>query len=212
MPEAVPGPDAAHPDAAGAARRAGLKLACEMGPLVVFFVANLKAGLMTATAVFMGASVIAVAVSWYFLRRLPLAPFVSGVLVLLFGGATLLLQDETVLKLKPTLVNGALGAFLLGAVLIGRQPLPRIFGTMIRLDDLGWRRLTLRWAVFLLALAGLNEAVRHWASTDTWVTFRVFGLLPLVLVFAACQIPLMQRHQLPEEAEEAVPADRDPAG
>lgn len=186
-------------DAAASSRQAALKLACEMGPLVVFFIANLKAGLMPATAIFMAASVVAVAVSWFMLRRLPVAPFVSGILVLLFGGATLLLQDETVLKLKPTLVNGALGVFLLGAILLGRSPLPRVFGTMIRLDPLGWRRLTLRWALFFLALAGLNEAVRHWASTDQWVTFRVFGLLPLVLVFAACQIPLIQRHQLPDE-------------
>lgn len=192
-------PDSAHPDATGASRQAGLKLACEMGPLIVFFLVNLQAGLMVATGVFMVASVVAVVVSWYFLRRLPVAPFVSGILVLLFGGATLVLQDETVLKLKPTLVNGALGVFLLGAVLMGRQPLPRVFGTMIRLDDLGWRRLTVRWAVFFLVLAGLNEAVRHWATTDQWVTFRVFGLLPLVLIFAACQLPLLQRHALPDD-------------
>ena len=192
-------PDSAHPDAAGASRQAGLKLACEMGPLIVFFLVNLQAGLMVATAVFMVASVVAVVTSWYFLRRLPVAPFVSGILVLLFGGATLVLQDETVLKLKPTLVNGALGVFLLGAVLMGRQPLPRVFGTMIRLDDLGWRRLTVRWAVFFLALAALNETVRHWATTDQWVTFRVFGLLPLVLIFAACQLPLLQRHALPDD-------------
>lgn len=191
-------PDPAHPDAAGQSRQAFLKLACEMGPLLVFFAANLKAGLMTATAVFMGASVIAVAVSWFLLRRLPIAPFVSGILVLVFGGATLLLQDETVLKLKPTLVNGGLGLFLLGALLLGRSPLPRIFGAMVRLDALGWRRLTLRWGVFFLGLACLNEIVRHVATTDQWVSFRVFGLVPLVLVFAVCQVPLMQRHQLPD--------------
>lgn len=204
MPNDIPPrPDPAPSAAAGAPRQAALKLACEMGPLVVFFIANMKAGLMPATAIFMAASVVAVAVSWFLMRRLPVAPFVSGILVLLFGGATLLLQDETVLKLKPTLVNGALGAFLLGAILLGRSPLPRLFGSMIRLDALGWRRLTVRWGLFFLGVAGLNEAVRHWASTDQWVTFRVFGLLPLVLVFAACQIPLIQRHQLPDEADDA---------
>jgi intracellular septation protein len=179
-----------------------LKLVLELGPLAVFFLFNARGGLFAATGAFMVATVAALAVSFVLVRRVPVMPLVSGVVVLVFGGLTLALNDELFIKLKPTIVNLLFAAVLLGGLAFGKSLLGLVFDEVIRLDAAGWRKLTLRWALFFLLLAALNELVWRMFSTDAWVSFKVFGVMPLTIAFALAQIPLMQRHALPEPSEE----------
>jgi intracellular septation protein len=175
-----------------------VKLALELGPLAVFFAANARFGIFAATGVFMTATLTALALSYALQRRLAIMPLVSGVVVLVFGGLTLWLQDEVFIKLKPTLVNGLFGVVLLAGLRLRKPLLEILFDGMFRLTEEGWRKLTLRWGVFFLVLAALNEIVWRNFSTDTWVTFKAFGLIGLTLVFAFAQAPLIARHEKPE--------------
>ncbi len=171
-----------------------LKLAIEIGPLVIFFVANAKFGIFVATGAFMAAIAVALGVNYTLLRRVPILPLVTGVFVLVFGGLTLILQNELFIKLKPTIVNGLFAAILLGGLGFGKSFLRSLLDSMFRLTDRGWRILTLRWALFFIVLAVLNEIVWRNFSTDTWVSFKVFGIMPLTLVFSFAQVPLINRH------------------
>jgi intracellular septation protein len=173
---------------------AWLKIAVEWGPLVAFFIANARGGIFVATGVFMAATIIALAVAWVTTHRVAMVPLVSAIFVALFGALTLWLQDEVFIKVKVTLVNALFGTILLVGLAFGRQFLKLLLGETLKMDDEGWRKLTLRWGVFFFALAGLNEMVWRTVSTDTWVTFKVFGILPLTLLFALSQVPLMQKH------------------
>jgi intracellular septation protein len=178
-----------------------IKLALEMGPLVLFFITNARSDLFTATAVFMVAVLVSLVLSWMLTRRLPIMPVVSAVVVLVFGGLTLILHDELFIKLKPTIVNTLFGCVLLGGLAFGKSLLSHVLDTMIRMDAAGWRTLTLRWGVFFFFLAGLNEVVWRTMSTDFWVSFKVFGVMPITIAFALAQVPLMQRHTLPDDAD-----------
>ncbi|HCO99908.1 MAG: septation protein A [Alphaproteobacteria bacterium] len=200
--------------------RPWLKLLIEAGPLVVFFVVNgrdglpelrnlwladtnsvmTEQGLFEATAAFMTATLIALAVGWRLERRLPVMPLVSGIFVLFFGGLTLILADETFIKLKPTLVNTLFSIILFCGLASGRALLKPLFGAAVQLTDRGWRVLTLRWAVFFIVLAILNELVWRNFSTDFWVSFKLFGIMPLTFIFAAAQTPLFLREQVEETA------------
>lgn len=171
-----------------------VKLAIDLGPLVVFFAAYARAGIMTATAVFMAATVAALGVAYALERRLPIVPLVTGALVLVFGGLTLVFADELFIKLKPTIVYGLFAGALLGGLVFKAPLLKPLFEMALRLDERGWRVLSLRWACFFLALAALNEIVRQVFSTDVWVALKVFGFLPLTLLFALAQLPLIRRH------------------
>ena len=173
---------------------AALRLALEVGPLVVFFLVNARVDIYWATGAFMVAIVVSLAVSRTVERRFPVMPLVTAVFVLVFGGLTLALQDELFIKLKPTIVNALFGAILLGGLATGRALLKPVFGTGLELDDDGWRALTLRFGLFFLFLAGLNEVVWRSVSTDAWVSFKVFGLMPLTFVFFLLQAPLLRRH------------------
>jgi intracellular septation protein len=176
-----------------------LKLALEIGPLVVFFIANQRAGIFAATGLFMVAVIASLAVSWVLTRHLPVMPMVSAVVVLVFGGLTLFLQDELFIKLKPTIVNTMFGAVLLGGLAFGRPLLPLVLDTVFRLTPEGWRKLTFRWAIFFFVLAALNEIVWRTQTTDFWVNFKVFGIMPLTLAFALAQTPLILRHEEKDE-------------
>ncbi|MDP2619583.1 MAG: septation protein A [Hyphomicrobiales bacterium] len=172
-----------------------LKLALDLGPLLVFFVVNARLGIFWATGTFMGAMVLSLAVSYAISRTVALMPLVTLAFVMIFGGLTLWLQDETFIKVKPTLVY-LLFAVILGAGMAFQRPLLKpLLGTMLALSETGWRLLTWRWTGFFLALAVLNEIVWRNVSTDTWVAFKVFGFLPLTLLFAVAQVPLMQRFE-----------------
>ncbi len=186
-----------------------IKLSLEIGPLIVFFLANAYGGrviegfslqaifpqpIFFATAVFMVAMVIALGLSWSIMKRVAVMPLVSGVIVMIFGGLTLWLQDETFIKMKPTIVNVLFGGTLLGGLAFGRLLLKYVFGEVYRLTGEGWRILTWRWGFFFLALAVLNELVWRNFSTDLWVAFKVWGIAPLTVVFSFAQIGVLGRH------------------
>jgi intracellular septation protein len=178
----------------------GLKLALELGPLVLFFVANARWGIFNATAMFMVAILVALAVSYWLTRRLPIMAVVSGVIVTVFGGLTLFLHDETFIKVKPTIIY-ALFSVTLAAGLYFRKPLLEIvFDSVFNLTEEGWRKLTVRWALFFAVMAVLNEVVWRTQSTDVWISFKLFGAVPLTFVFAAFQYPLLMRHDASPEA------------
>lgn len=183
-----------------------LKLALEMGPLIIFFFANGRYGLFAATAAFMIATVTSLSLSLALYRRVPLMPLISGGIVMIFGGLTLYLQDELFIKLKPTIVNLLFASVLLIGVGVFRTPLlGYVFDSVMALTDEGWRKLSWRWGFFFLFLAALNEVVWRSFSTDFWVSFKVFGIMPITILFTLTQIPLIQRHQLQPEATEETP-------
>ena len=196
-----------------------LKLALDMGPLLLFFFANSrpalflpivepllpavasgeKAGIFVATAVFMVAILASLVISYALTRHLPVMAMVTAVIVVVFGGLTLMLHDDTFIKMKPTIVYLLFAGTLLGGLWFNKPLLAVVFDAVFHLTDKGWRKLTLRWAVFFLALAVLNEIVWRTQTTDFWVSFKVFGVLPLTFIFAALQYPLLQKHAAAKE-------------
>jgi intracellular septation protein len=177
-----------------------MRLLIETGPLAAFFIANARAGIMAGTSVFMVAVTAALLVSWRLDRRLPVMPLVTAGFVLVFGGLTLWLNDELFIKIKPTLVNLLFAVVLFSAHLLRRNVLKALLGSVLSLDDDGWRILALRWACFFVVLAVVNELVWRSMSTDAWVNFKVFGIMPLTLLFSALQTRLILRHQDPAGA------------
>lgn len=173
---------------------AATKLAIDLGPLLIFFAANAWYGIFPATAAFMVAIIAALAASRLLLGKISPMPLITAVLVMVFGGLTLFLQDETFIKVKPTILYVLFAALLFGGMAVNRLFLQMVMGDAIDLTREGWRIMTVRWAIFFLVLAGLNEAVWRTMTTDFWVSFKVFGLLPLTFVFAALQIGLLQKH------------------
>ena len=172
----------------------GLKLALDIGPLILFFVVNAKAGIFAATAAFMAAVVVALVVSYVLIRRFPVMTVVSAVIVMVFGGLTIFLHDDTFIKMKPTLIYLLFAGVLGGGLLLRKPLLSIVFDSVFHLTDEGWRKLTIRWAVFFLVMAVLNEIVWRTQSTDFWVSFKLFGFVPLTFVFALAQLPLMKKH------------------
>lgn len=190
-----------------------LKLALELGPLLVFFFANtrgewlaeripalsvLGGPLFIATALFMAATAISLAVSWALTRTLPIMPLVSGIIVFVFGALTLYLHNETFIKMKPTIVNALFGVVLLGGLLFGKSLLGYVFDSAFKLNAEGWRKLTLRWGLFFLFLAVANEVVWRSFSTDAWVAFKVWAIMPITIIFTMSQMPLIMRHSQEE--------------
>lgn len=195
-----------------------LKFVLEIGPLLVFFFGNLRGEwlaktfpaltavggpLLIATALFMVATVISLVVSKIIFKHLPVMPFVSGVVVMVFGTLSIWLQDETFIKMKPTIVNSLFGVVLLGGLLFGKALLGYVFNAAFNLDDLGWRKLTFRWGLFFLFLAVLNEVVWRNFSDEAWVNFKVWGTMPITIAFTLAQMPLIMRHTVSEAATEA---------
>jgi intracellular septation protein len=177
-----------------------LKLALDLGPLALFFFANSRYGIFVATATFMVAVIAALIVSYAITRRLPIMPVVTAIIVLVFGGLTLFLHDATFIKVKPTIIYALFGGVLLGGLLFGKSLLGVVFDSLFHLTEEGWRKLTLRWALFFFALAVLNEIVWRNTSTNVWVDFKVFGVLPLTFLYGALQYPLLRKYAV-EPAE-----------
>jgi len=177
-----------------------LKLALDLGPLLLFFFANSRYGIFVATGTFMVAVLAALAVSFVMTRQLPIMPVVTAIIVVVFGGLTLVLHNDLFIKIKPTILYALFGAVLLGGLLFGKSLLGVVFDSLFHLTEEGWRKLTLRWAIFFLVLAVLNEIVWRNTSTDVWVNFKVFGFLPLTLLFGAAQYPLLRKYAV-EPAE-----------
>ncbi len=179
------------------------KLATELGPLLVFFAANAKFGLFVATAALMVAIMAAMIASYAVTRHIPLMALVTGVVVIVFGTLTLVLHDETFIKVKPTIIYALFAAVLGGGLLFGRSFIAIMFDQVFNLTPRGWRLLTMRWALFFAAMAVLNEFVWRTQSTDFWVNFKVFGAVPLTMIFAMMQMPLTRRYHLEPASLEA---------
>lgn len=180
-----------------------LKLVLELGPLVIFYVANAKADIFAATEWFMGAMVVALLLSWLLLRKVAIMPLVTAIVVVVFGSLTLILHDDTFIKMKPTVVNALFAITLLGGLAFGQSLLRYVFGDVYKLKPEGWTVLTLRWGVFFLFLAVLNEVV--WrsadafiadpkAATNLWVAFKVWGTTPITVIFTLFQLPLLSKY------------------
>ncbi|MCB1491058.1 MAG: septation protein A [Rhodobiaceae bacterium] len=191
-----------------------LKLVLELGPLVVFFFANARGAqladafpalkalggpIFIATAAFMVAITAALVASYALTRRLPIMPVVSGAVVLVFGALTLWLHDDLFIKLKPTIVNVLFGSALIGGLMFGKSLLGYVFDSVFKLTEEGWRKLTWRWGLFFFFLAVLNEAIWRTQSTDFWVAFKVWGMMPITLVFTFAQMPLISKYSVAEK-------------
>jgi intracellular septation protein len=176
-----------------------LKLVLDIGPLVLFFAANSRFGIFIATGAFMVAVLIALAVAYARTRRLEVMPLVTAVIVVIFGGLTLVLQDELFIKLKPTIIYVLFGGTLVGGLMMGKPLLGLLFDSVFNLTEEGWRKLTWRWAIFFFFLAVVNEVVWRNFSTDFWVSFKLFGVVPLTLLFGVLQYPLLMKYGREDE-------------
>lgn len=177
-----------------------LKLALEVAPLVLFFVANGYGGIFLGTGVFMAATIVSLIVSRSVLGRIPMMPLISGIFVVAFGSLTLILQDALFIKLKPTIVNGLFALILFGGLLAGRPLLRHLIGDVLQLTARGWFVLTFRWACFFAVLAALNEVVWRNFSESFWIGFKIWGIMPLTMVFALAQLGVLKRHQAAADA------------
>lgn len=186
------------------------KLSLELGPLVIFFLVNyfgdrilaafpalagiFPEGFFLATAVFMVAMVVSLVLSKLIMGKIPVMPLVTGVVVMVFGGLTLWLQDETFFKLKPTITNLLFAGVLLGGLLFRQSLLKYVFGDVYKLRPEGWWKLTLNWGLFFVLLAVINEVVWRNFDTNFWVAFKVWGIMPLTVIFSMTQLPLLQKY------------------
>ncbi len=178
-----------------------LKPVIEIGPLVLFFLVNAKSGIFIATQVFMVAIVISLSLSYYLDRRIAIMPLVTAVVVLVFGGLTVYLENDLFIKLKPTIVNSLFAAVLLGGLAFGKSFLSTLFSEVFQLKPEGWRILTFRWGLFFIALAIINEIVWRNFSTDFWVSFKLFGMMPITMVFALSQFRVLSKYQVTPDNE-----------
>lgn len=222
QPGPVPSSNTVPPRTLPPAQKYGL----ELGPLVLFLVANSRpkwfepllalvlperllqgdnANLITATSVLMIAVVVALVISFIKIRRLPLMPLVTAIMVLVFGGMTLYFNDKSFIQLKVTILYVLFGVALLGGLAFGRPLLPVLLESAMALTERGWRVLTFRWGVFFLALAGLNEVMRHVLTWDHWVWFKFPGTMIVIFLFTFSQVPLIMKNELKGEAAERAP-------
>jgi intracellular septation protein len=171
-----------------------VKIALDIGPLILFFIANGRFGIYVATVAFMVAALLALAVSYVITRHIAVMPLVTAIIVLVFGGLTIVLHDELFIKLKPTIIYLLFGGVLLGGLAFGKPLLGMVFDSAFNLTDEGWRKLTIRWSLFFFFLAIVNEAVWRTQTTDFWVSFKLFGVVPLTFLFGALQYPLLAKY------------------
>lgn len=190
----------------------GFKFLLDFGPLIVFFATYSLAEPVTvggevykpiviAGVALAALTLLALAISYVRYRHIPTMPLVSGVLVVFFVTLSVLFNDDFFIKIKPTIVYCLFAAALLGGMAMDKPLLAKLFDGAFQLDDAGWRALTLRWGVFFLVMAALNEAVWRNFSEETWVTFKTFGFLPITIIFAFSQMPLITRHALETDGE-----------
>ncbi|GAA5104332.1 septation protein A [Bartonella jaculi] len=186
-----------------------VKFLLEMGPLVVFFLANYKGQwlinnigffksfnkpIFPATAIFMVAIIVALSLSWILARKIPIMPLISGIFVIIFGFLTLFLHNDTFIKMKPTIINILFALILFGGMFFKKPLLRYALDSTLKLDDLGWQKLTYRWAFFFVFLALLNEVVWRNFSDNFWTSFKVFGVMPITVLFMLTQMPLILKH------------------
>ncbi len=173
--------------------KAYIKLFFEVIPLIVFFLVNSYYGIFKATLYFMIASLVAVPIAWYIDKKIPWMPIITGVFILFFGSLTLFFQNDDFIKLKPTIINILFAFILLTGLKFNKLFLKMAMSKAFVLEDEVWKTLTKRWSLFFLLLAFLNELIWRTQTTDFWVSFKVFGIFPLTLVFALMQLPLITK-------------------
>jgi intracellular septation protein len=179
-----------------------LKPLVDFGPIVLFFIAFKMFGLMPATAILIGATIIMLAFNYALTRHVALMPLITAIIVAVFGGLTLWLNDERFVKMKPTIIYTMLAFVLFGGIFLKKPTLQYVLGEALKMTDAGWWQLTWRFALFFAAMAILNEIVWRTVSTDTWVNFKVFGAIGLTFLFSICQMPLMKQHMIDEPNSE----------
>ncbi len=172
------------------------KLFIDIGPLAVFFIFYTRSGLQASILPFMVATVIAVLFSYILEKKIPIMPTVGAAIVLLFGGLTIYFDNDVFFKMKPTIINVLFAVILYGGILINKPLLKYLLGAALKLEETGWKILTQRWIGFFIALAVLNEIVWRTQSTDVWVNFKVFGILPITFIFTMTQFPLIKKYQI----------------
>ena len=172
------------------------KLLIDIGPLAVFFIFYTRSGLQASILPFMLATVIAVLFSYILEKKIPIMPTVGAGIVLLFGGLTIYFDNDIFFKMKPTIINVLFAVILYGGILINKPLLKYLLGAALKLEEKGWKILTQRWIGFFIALAILNEIVWRTQSTDVWVNFKVFGILPITFIFTMTQFPLIKKYQI----------------
>ena len=172
------------------------KLLIDVGPLAVFFIFYTRSGLQASILPLMIATVIAVLFSYILEKKIPIMPTVGAGIVLIFGGLTIYFDNEVFIKMKPTIINLVFAVILYGGMIIKRPLLKILLGAALKLEEEGWRILTYRWIGFFIALAILNEIVWRTQSTDIWVNFKVFAILPITFIFTMTQFPLIKKYQI----------------
>ena len=174
------------------------KLLIDIGPLAVFFIFYTRSGLQSAILPLMIATVIAVMISYILEKKIPIMPTLGASIVLIFGGLTIYFNDEIFIKMKPTIINAIFAIILYGGIILKKPLLKYLLGAALRLEEQGWKILTQRWIAFFIALAILNEVVWRTQTTDIWVNFKVFGILPITFIFTMTQFPLIKKYQIDE--------------
>ena len=172
------------------------KLLIDIGPLAVFFIFYTRSGLQASILPFMVATVIAVLFSYILEKKIPIMPTVGAAIVLLFGGLTIYFDNDVFFKMKPTIINVLFAVILYGGIVTNKPLLKYLLGAALKLEETGWKILTQRWIGFFIALAVLNEIVWRTQSTDIWVNFKVFGILPITFIFTMTQFPLIKKYQI----------------
>ena len=172
------------------------KLLIDIGPLAVFFVFYTRGDLKTAILPFMIATIIAVLFSYIIEKKIPIMPTAGAVIILIFGGLTIYFDNETFFKMKPTIINLLFAGILYGGIILNKSLLRYLLGAALKLQDEGWDILTKRWIGFFIALAILNEIIWRTQTTDIWVNFKVFGILPITFIFTLTQFSTIKKYQI----------------
>ena len=175
------------------------RLALDLGPLILFFAAFQYAGIFAATGIFIIAVLTSLALGWHLEKKLSPIPVVTAILVVIFGGLTLYLHNDVFIKVKLTVLYVIFGTTLLVGLRFNRIFIKYVFAEAFDLTEKGWRGLTWRWGIFFLSLAALNEAVWRNTSTATWVSFKVWGIMSLIFLFALAQTPFLLKHHADPE-------------
>jgi intracellular septation protein len=173
-----------------------LKLLVDLGPLAVFFIFYSRGNLQSAILPLMIATIIAVAFSYIIEKKIPIMPTIGAAIILVFGGLTIYFDNEIFFKMKPTIINIVFAAILYGGQIMRRPLLKFLFSGSLKLQEEGWAQLTKRWIGFFIVLAILNEIIWRTQSTDLWVTFKVFGILPITFIFTMTQFALIKKYQI----------------
>tara|TARA_B100000029_G_scaffold514988_1_gene619954 strand:+ start:313 stop:852 length:540 start_codon:yes stop_codon:yes gene_type:complete len=173
-----------------------IKIFIDIGPLAVFFIFYSRGDLQSAIIPFMIATLISVIVSYAIEKKIPVMPTFGAVIILLFGGLTIYFDNEVFFKMKPTIINIVFALILFGGIVLKKPLLKYLLGAALKLHDEGWKILTHRWILFFVGLAILNEVVWRTQSTDIWVNFKVFAILPITFIFTLTQYPVIRKYQI----------------